>query len=176
MLPDTPRPNCGGAEAVRNIIAAAQDVQPDDAVEIARLAVLPQIQCDRELRAAAKKLGCSVPTLHAAVQAARRKGADADYTGRHGRRIEIVDLEPWPEPVDGAAVLDELARTIRDYIILSPRQADVVALWAVFTHTFDVFRLFAEARDPLARKAVRKDAARRSVGTARAPAVSHIGY
>jgi len=139
MLPDTPRPNCGGAEAVRNIIAAAQDVQPDDAVEIARLAVLPQIQCDRELRAAAKKLGCSVPTLHAAVQAARRKGADADYTGRHGRRIEIVDLEPWPEPVDGAAVLDELARTIRDYIILSPRQADVVALWAVFTHTFDVF-------------------------------------
>jgi putative DNA primase/helicase len=111
----------------------------NEGTEIARLASLSALQCDRELPAAAEKLGCRVPTLRAAVEAARRKGAGAGNTAGHGRRIEIPDFEPWPEPVDGPAVLDELARMIRDYIILSPHQADAVALWAVFTHTFDVF-------------------------------------
>jgi hypothetical protein len=123
-----------GAEA-----AADQRNTPDDEAQIARLAALPPIQCDRELPAAAEKLGCRVLTLREAVKAARDKGADIGDTAGQGRRIEITDFEPWPDPVDGAALLDELARTIREYLILSQRQADAVALWTVFTHTFEAF-------------------------------------
>lgn len=76
-------------------------------------------------------------TLRAAVAAARGNGA-AISPGQ-ARPIDLPDPEPWPGPVDGAALLDELARTIREYLILSPRQADAVALWSVFTHAFDAF-------------------------------------
>lgn len=38
------------------------------------------------------------------------------------------------EPVDGAALLDELAAFIRRYVVLSPEQADGVALWLAHSH------------------------------------------
>jgi putative DNA primase/helicase len=120
-------------------MTASEEAQLDDTIEITRLAALSPLQCDRELPAAAEKLACRVPTLRAQVEAMRRKVADADNTGGQGRRIVIPDFEPWPEPVDGAAVLDELAREIRNYVILSPIQVDAATLWVIFTHSFGAF-------------------------------------
>jgi putative DNA primase/helicase len=118
--------------------ATTIEITPEQA-EIARLASLPPIECDRELSATAKKLGCRVPTLRTMVAAARGDRDKKNETGGRGRPIEITEIEAWLQPVDGATLLDELTHTIRQYVILSPHQADAVALWAVFTHAFDAF-------------------------------------
>jgi putative DNA primase/helicase len=118
--------------------------QPSDAVddeaEIARLAVLPPLTYERERGAAAKRLRCRrVSTLDELVDAKRREGraADAANTKGQGRRIEIADIVPWPEPVDGAALIDEVAGAIRRYVVLDLASADATALWTVHTHALD---------------------------------------
>ena len=108
----------------------------DPAAEIARLAKLSPIQCDRELPAAAERLGCRVPTLRAAVAAARGNGAAIPG---QGRPLDLPEPEPWPQPVDGTALLEEMVTTIRQYIVFTEAQAVATALWAIFTHAFDAF-------------------------------------
>jgi putative DNA primase/helicase len=109
---------------------------PDDDAEIARLARLSLLAYSRERKAAAARLGCPVSILDKAVAAERGNGGAAPG---QGRPLEFSEIEPWPEPVDGADLLDELARTIREYVIMSPHQADAVALWTIFSHSFDAF-------------------------------------
>jgi len=47
----------------------------------------------------------------------------------------VIDDVPWPEPVDGARLLDELVVTIVRYIVLPQRPAVVaLALWIVLTY------------------------------------------
>jgi hypothetical protein len=67
----------------------------DDAAEIARLAKLSGIDYDRERDAAAKRLGCRVRTLDATVRAARGESAAPGQ----GRSLELLEPEPWPEPI-----------------------------------------------------------------------------
>lgn len=56
-----------------------------------------------------------------------------------GRAIEFARVEPWPEPVDGAALLAELIAALLRYVILTNMQAISVALWIIFTHVHDAF-------------------------------------
>jgi hypothetical protein len=54
-----------------------------------------------------------------------------------GRAVDFAEPEPWPEPVDGGALLGELAATFTRFVAL-PRFADVAAtLWTVHTHVLD---------------------------------------
>ena len=43
------------------------------------------------------------------------------------------EIEPWPEPVDGQALLDELARTVQRFVVLPQ--------WAVEAYPAEVARL-----------------------------------
>jgi hypothetical protein len=108
----------------------------DSAVEIARLAALPPLQYDREREAAAKRLGCRASTLDGLV--ARQRGEPAGAPGQ-GRPLELYEPDPWPSLVDGAALLEETVAAIRQYVILTERQAEATALWVIFTHAFDAF-------------------------------------
>jgi hypothetical protein len=107
----------------------------DTTAEIARLAALPPLQYDRDREAAAKRLGCRASTLDKLV--AECRGESKTDTGGHGRPIVKADVEPWPDPVNGAALLDELAQTIRRHVVLEQTGADAVALWVVHTHAVD---------------------------------------
>ncbi|MGC1891914.1 MAG: hypothetical protein WA709_38535, partial [Stellaceae bacterium] len=107
-----------------------------DTAEIARLAALPELQYDREREATAKRIGCRTSTLNRLVAAHR---GDAVGDRGQGRPLDLHEPEPWPQPVDGAALLDELTAAIRQYVILTERQAEATALWAIFTHAFDAF-------------------------------------
>jgi putative DNA primase/helicase len=109
-----------------------------DAAEFARLAALSPLQYDRERKEAAKRLGCRPSTLDR--QVARQRGEPIGAT-RQGRPVVIDDVEPWPEPVNGAAMLDEFIRMLQQYVVISQRQADATALWVLHTHAgaaFDV--------------------------------------
>jgi hypothetical protein len=108
----------------------------DSTAEIARLAKLPLIEYGRERKAAAQRLGCPVAILEKAVVAERSNGGAA---AGQGRPLDLPEPEPWPEPVDGAALLEEMVTAIRQYVVFTVAQALATALWAIFTHAFDTF-------------------------------------
>jgi len=56
-----------------------------------------------------------------------------------GRGLVFADPEPWPEPVDGAALLGDLAQTYRRFVSLPDGGAEALALWIVFTYALDAF-------------------------------------
>ena len=62
-----------------------------------------------------------------------------DDDGKQGRPIEWNDPEPWPEPVDGAVLLDDLNGLLDRYADLPAGGAVAVVLWALYTWAFEVF-------------------------------------
>ena len=51
----------------------------------------------------------------------------------------FADVEPWPESVGLAEVLDELVGAARRFVILPDHAAEALALWATHTYAFDRF-------------------------------------
>jgi putative DNA primase/helicase len=45
---------------------------------------------------------------------------------------------PWPHPVDGAALLDAIVKTIETYLVVTVAACRAIALWVVFTHCFEI--------------------------------------
>src|SRR5215469_14820690 len=52
----------------------------------------------------------------------------------------IPDLEPWPEPVDGAMLLDKIRAVHCRHLALPGYAAEAIALWELFAHTHDSFQ------------------------------------
>lgn len=50
----------------------------------------------------------------------------------------VEDVEPWGEPVDGDLLLQELARTLRRFVVLPKWGAEALALWVVHTYAYDL--------------------------------------
>jgi len=107
----------------------------DDQAELERLAALGPFEYDRERCSAAERLGVRVSTLDA--ERCRFRGESEPNTNGQGRAWSPPEIEPWPEPVDGTALLDELADTVRQYVVLPSVAADAVALWVVHAHAID---------------------------------------
>ena len=109
--------------------------------EVQRLATASPIRYEIEREAVAEKLGIRIGVLDRLVKGERDGHDDGANTSKpgQGRPVEIVEVEPWPDPVEGAGLLTDMAQSIREYVVLSSRQADAVALWVVFTHAFEAF-------------------------------------
>ena len=104
------------------------------AAEVARLAALPEHEYDRVRREEAKRLGVRTATLDKAVRLARPR----DEVGEgQGETITFEDAEPWPEPVDGAELLDQLATFLGDHLALRPHDGHKIALWIAHTYAFE---------------------------------------
>jgi hypothetical protein len=56
-----------------------------------------------------------------------------------GRMVAFEDLEPWPDPVDGASLLDEIAEIYRRYVVLPSGGPETLALWGAFTYALEAF-------------------------------------
>ena len=57
--------------------------------------------------------------------------------GQEKKGITLADPKPWPHPVNGSELLNELVSELNRYLFL-PDGADVsIALWVVFTHCHD---------------------------------------
>src|SRR2546422_485991 len=72
-----------------------------------------------------------------AVETKRPKKSAAPL---QGRAVKLPDVEPWPKPVDGAAVLNAVAERVRSYVAMPDFLADVCALWAAHAHAFKSFQ------------------------------------
>jgi Protein of unknown function (DUF3631) len=111
----------------------------DSTAEIARLAGLPRIEYGRERKPAAQRLGCPVAILDQAVAAERTNGG---AVAGQGRPLDLHEPEPWPESVEGAALLNTLAAAVRRHVVIGGAEADAAALWVLAVHAFDAFAIF----------------------------------
>ena len=112
--------------------------QSDDAATIRRLADLPPFAYDRVRKAEAERLGLSrVSMLDLMVQHERAKGA-GEPKGQ-GQPVQFRPSEPWPEPVDGDALLRDLAEHFARHLVLPAGAAHAMALWSAHCHCFTAF-------------------------------------
>ena len=77
-----------------------------------------------------------LPALEAAMRAV--VGGSPSSDGLPGKPITFEEIVPWPEPVNGAALLTEIADAIGKYVIMDACQRDAAALGAMFAHTHDL--------------------------------------
>jgi putative DNA primase/helicase len=119
-------------QAIVELIASAAPVEETLPEVVARLARLPPLEYDRQREAEARRFGVRLVTLDAEV-ALLRTAAD-DHAQPHSDGILLSDAEPWPEPVDGQALLDELADAARRYLILPDGAPETIALWILHCH------------------------------------------
>jgi len=50
--------------------------------------------------------------------------------------LEMPEVEPWPEPVDGAALLHDLCQVFGRYVVLPKSAPEALALWTLHTYAF----------------------------------------
>jgi putative DNA primase/helicase len=114
--------------------AAVGDSGSNGDEEIIRhLAAMTPLEYDRNRRSIAKRLGVRPATLDAMV-AAERKGNSDDGMG-------FPDVEPWPSPVEPAALLSEISATLKRFIVCQQEVADAVALWVAMTWFMDAVQI-----------------------------------
>jgi putative DNA primase/helicase len=88
--------------------------------------------------AAAWKAGGGTPEELRALVERAAQGTSAGAPAAHGGAPELLtDPAPWPSPVDGAAVLDEVVATLARFVALSPGEPEAVALWIMHAHVHD---------------------------------------
>jgi putative DNA primase/helicase len=137
-------PQGGEAEAEGAQQETSQTEAPangiDDDAEIAKLALMSPLDYERARKDAGKRLGISrLSMLDALVKTKRAElGLDGD-DGKQGHAIAFPEPEPWPEPVDGARLLDGLAKATRDHVVMSDAARDEAALWVLHAHMIDCF-------------------------------------
>jgi putative DNA primase/helicase len=98
-----------------------------------KLALLDEVSYDRQRVAAAKELGCRALTLDKLV-AQRRAELNEE---RSISSLKPASVIPWPDPVDGAALLDELSDTITRFVVVPRGSEVIISLWITFTYLFD---------------------------------------
>lgn len=104
--------------------------QSDDEI-IQGLASLKPLEYDRVRKEQATALGVRPNTLDAMVKAARSDESEAG-------RLPFDEVDPHPELIDPARLLDEVSGAIRQFIVLDTEQATAAALWIALTWFIDV--------------------------------------
>jgi len=135
------RSRIGKAEFVRPDKASASPVNDADEETLGRLVALTTLEYERVREAEAEKLGCRVAILDRLVTAKQllmRPPVEGDDS-LQGVAVRLADVEPWPEPVDGAEILDAIAERFDHYVVLPKGAADMSALWCGHTHMYKRF-------------------------------------
>ena len=131
------------AQAQAAASAAGADVpEPADALDdpqvtsalFDELAALASVEYDRRRKQEAKRLGIREATLDKEV--AKRRPDAADDPGA-GTAVHFPEIEPWPEPIDGAALLDNLVAGFQRFVALPNSGPEAMALWTLHANAHD---------------------------------------
>ncbi|HUY28171.1 MAG TPA: DUF3631 domain-containing protein [Candidatus Binataceae bacterium] len=132
------------AEHIDSDLAEMDSAKARHAVEpmtldatVATLAAMSESAYELVRKTEVKRFGIRTSALDKLVEAARKAAAAPD------RATAIESLAPlppapWPEPVEGAALLNDVVRFIERFVILDKHAVIAVALWIAFTYCFDV--------------------------------------
>ena len=113
---------------------AAVPTETDDEL-FHRLAKLTFAEYDRVRESEAERAGVRVGTLDSEVATRRPKGQTKDAS--QGSKVSFPELDQWPHPVDGAALLNEIALTVKRFVIAPEPAITAASLFAVHTYAFD---------------------------------------
>jgi putative DNA primase/helicase len=102
---------------------------PDEIV--LELASLEPLEYDKKRQEMADAIGIRLSTLDAAVKAAQAEQSEAES-------LPFPEVEPHPEPIDPAELLNEVSDTIKEYIVVDEHQATAATLWVAMTWLGDV--------------------------------------
>jgi len=91
---------------------------------IASLAALSPQEYEQQRKAQAKRLGYRAVVLDKLVEEKRTKGNSA----LQGNAVSFPETELWPDSVNGAQILDQVAEIFSRYSVLPPGGADALAL------------------------------------------------
>jgi hypothetical protein len=108
--------------------------QTDEDV-IATLAAMQPMDYDRVRQEHAKALGIQVKTLDAEVKKARNEDAPTSTN------LPFAEVEPYPDPIDPAQVLDDIVEIIQRHIVLNIEQVHALTLWIALTWFIDVLEI-----------------------------------
>ena len=129
--------NGNGSDTFERACLRAERDAIDYNAEIHKLAALSPVEYDKARKEASKRLGIRASTLDALVKQKRQK----DETKGQGRALTLPELEPWPNPVEGAELLSEIAAAVSAHVVMGKASADTLALWVVHTHAADAFTI-----------------------------------
>jgi hypothetical protein len=97
---------------------------------LASVMAMPADQRETALRALALQLGEDYEALHAEFETRVEEERE---------RIRCGEVEPWPEPVETRALLDELTTQLQRYLVIhQPEAATAMALWTCFAWCHDI--------------------------------------
>ncbi|MCK0101188.1 DUF3631 domain-containing protein [Pseudohalocynthiibacter sp. F2068] len=100
-------------------------------VKITELSQLSELRYEKCREAEAKELGIRVTALDKMVNAKRPKETESDLPD------PFENVEPWPDGVDGAALLSDIRDVIQRHCVL-PEHSDVLmATWVLHAWTHD---------------------------------------
>jgi putative DNA primase/helicase len=111
--------------------------QSSDSQTIHALAQLSPLEYDRARKGFARELGIRVETLDAEV--ARVRNQLHEDAMLQSALATLRSPEPWPEPVNGAEVLTQVADRFNHYLILPPGAPHAFTLWDAHAHCFSAF-------------------------------------
>lgn len=130
------------------------------------------------IRAAAirrlEQLGVRAPAR--LVDAALAGVGDPSTDGRPGQLIVFEEPELWPDPVDAAVLLEEVAETYRRFVVLPEGGREALALWGRLHPHAGSFRRGAGYDPQLAGAPVWQDHDRGDHGGARAPPPARLEH
>lgn len=134
-LPAKQKDGGDGGDSRASADFQASPLGETDAQAFERLATLPAADYDRLREGEAARMGIRVGTLDAEVKTRRKPGCPPNAAG--GTAFTLDEPEPWPDPVDGAELLTELADSVSSHLVLPPGAGDAVALWVEHAHAHD---------------------------------------
>jgi putative DNA primase/helicase len=144
FLPDAITPDAAAAgvqppsptQATASHRSAAATADAEFDAEIKRLAGLTFFQYEKQRQDAADRFDVRVGVLDKLVNAERGDGQDGE---RQGQALKLFEPEPWPDVVDGHALVLDIAKAVRRFVVLPDADAFVIALWILHDYAFDVF-------------------------------------
>ena len=101
--------------------------------KISRLVAMDHLEYDRARRETAEELGVSIAALDKERAERRKRTASGRITER-----DYWKVESWPEPVDGGALVEDITRCIKRYVMVEDDGALATALWVTFTWAHDI--------------------------------------
>ena len=82
--------------------------------EIERLSKLSLVAYERERGAAARRFGMRATVLDKLLKGKRQP----EVANGQGQPLDLPTPEPWPDPVDGAALLSEMTAAVLRYVVM----------------------------------------------------------
>jgi putative DNA primase/helicase len=80
------------------------------------------------------------PLVLTRIEQLEMEQSNDDNSHRHqSEELVLYEPDPWPDAVDGAAVLSEVKKALLQHMSMRQTDATVATLWAAHAHCFDQF-------------------------------------